>query len=464
MAKKNRAVLRMVKALAAVLATIPFGICWFEFYAMGLFMQPFYYKGNYYVIFLFLFFYCLFARVYDAFLVSINKLSEMVYSQMLSLFLADGVMYLVTCLLFRRLPNPLPLAGCFAVQAGWAALWSITARSWYFKTFPPKKTAIIYETNADMETLIEDYGLSKKFDVVLKCQINDCLASDFAPIRENNIEVIYMRDVRSHERNKVLKYCIRNGVTAYVVPRVGDMIMTHAKKMHMFHLPILRVERDHPDFEYYLIKRTFDILVSGTALFVFLPLIAVTGVAIKLCDGGPIIYSQMRMTKDGREFRIFKFRSMRVDAEDKQAILSSGDQDDRITSVGRVIRKIRFDEIPQLINVLKGDMSIVGPRPERPEIAREYERVMPEFSLRLQVKAGLTGYAQVYGKYNTSPYDKLQMDLMYIANQGIFQDIGICFATVKILFMSESTEGFGVGHTTVMNSENSTNNTEKIAK
>lgn len=157
----------------------------------------------------------------------------------------------------------------------------------------------------------------------------------------------------------------------------------------------------------------------------------VTAIAIK-SDGGPALYKQKRLTKDGKEFNVLKFRSMRVDAEkDGVARLSTGDKDDRITPVGKVIRKIRFDELPQLFNILRGDMSIVGPRPERPEIARQYEEEMPEFRLRLQAKAGLTGYAQVYGKYNTTPYDKLLMDLTYIGTPSLWEDFKICLATVK---------------------------------
>lgn len=159
-----------------------------------------------------------------------------------------------------------------------------------------------------------------------------------------------------------------------------------------------------------------------------------------------MFYKQIRLTKDGKEFGILKFRSMRVDAEkDGVARLSSGEHDDRITPVGRVIRACRIDELPQLLNILRGELSIVGPRPERPEIAAQYCEEMPEFSLRLQAKAGLTGYAQIYGKYNTTPYDKLVMDLMYIAHPSIVEDLKIMFVTVKILFMPESTEGVSEG-------------------
>ena len=164
----------------------------------------------------------------------------------------------------------------------------------------------------------------------------------------------------------------------------------------------------------------------------------ITAVAIKAYDHGPVLYKQIRLTKDGKQFKILKFRSMRVDAEKDGVARLAADHDDRITPVGRVIRAIRFDELPQIFNILMGDMSIVGPRPERPEIAAQYEQEMPAFSLRLQVKAGLTGTAQVYGRYNTEPRDKLKMDLMYINNMSLVEDLKLIFATVKILFMKES--------------------------
>jgi lipopolysaccharide/colanic/teichoic acid biosynthesis glycosyltransferase len=177
----------------------------------------------------------------------------------------------------------------------------------------------------------------------------------------------------------------------------------------------------------------------------------ITAICIKAEDHGPALYKQVRLTKDGKEFEIYKFRSMRTDAEkDGVARLSTGASDSRITKVGKFIRKVRIDELPQLFNIIKGDLTIVGPRPERPEIAKEYEKTLPEYAMRLQAKAGLTGYAQVFGKYNTTPYDKLLMDLMYIANASVFEDLRIIFSTVKILFQPESTEGIEDGQTTAM--------------
>ena len=166
-------------------------------------------------------------------------------------------------------------------------------------------------------------------------------------------------------------------------------------------------------------------------------------------DGGTAFYRQKRLTQNGKVFEILKFRSMRMDAEkDGIARLSAGEDDPRITKIGKCIRACRLDELPQLFNILRGDMSIVGPRPERPEIAEQYKKDLPEFDLRLQCKCGLTGFAQVYGQYNTTPYDKLLMDLMYIAQPSMVEDFKICLATVKILFMKDSTEGIEAGQTT----------------
>ena len=265
----------------------------------------------------------------------------------------------------------------------------------------------------------------------------------------DGMEAVFLSGIHSHERNRILKYCVEKDIRAYVIPRIGDVLMSGAKRMHMFHLPILRVERYAPSPEYLFFKRFFDILLSLAALVLLSPVMLVTALAIRLTDGGPVFYRQCRLTRNGKKFNVLKFRSMRVDAErDGIARLSTGDKDPRITPVGGVIRKCRIDELPQLFNILGGSMSLVGPRPERPEIASQYEAQMPEFRLRLQAKAGLTGYAQVYGKYNTTPYDKLQMDLMYIANPGFKEDLRILLATVKVLFLPESTQGVAEGQVT----------------
>ena len=215
----------------------------------------------------------------------------------------------------------------------------------------------------------------------------------------------------------------------------------------MFDTPLLLFRNSGLTIEQQLVKRIFDIVCSLIILIVFSPVLLLVAACVKLYDGGPVFYRQARLTKDGKVFMIYKFRSMRVDSEKHGARLAMKG-DSRITPVGNIIRNLHIDELPQILNILQGDMSIVGPRPERPEIAEEYYKELPEFSYRLKVKAGLTGYAQVYGKYNTTPIDKLKLDMTYIENYSFFLDLQLLATTVKILFQKDSTEGVESWQTT----------------
>ena len=444
---KHNLILRIIKIMDAVLVTVPFALCWYLYYAKHI-ASPFYAKGDYLVVALFFVLFIIFGRVYDAFLMSMQRISEIVYAQFLAVAVSDFIMYIVIWLLSKHLPNIMPGVAALIGQVILAAVWAYNAHHAYFKIFPPQATAVIYDTRQGMEKLIGKYGLDSKYKVVLTATADECIAN-LAML--DGVSTVFMSGIHSHDRNVILKYCVENNIGTFVIPRIGDTIMSGAYPMHMFHLPMLKVGRYHPQPEYLFIKRLLDIVISAVALVVLSPIFLVTAIAIKATDHGPVFYKQIRLTKDGKEFGILKFRSMRVDAEkDGVARLSSGDHDDRITPVGKVIRACRIDELPQLLNILRGELSIVGPRPERPEIAAQYCEEMPEFSLRLQAKAGLTGYAQIYGKYNTTPYDKLVMDLMYIAHPSIVEDLKIMFATVKILLMPESTEGVSEGQTTAM--------------
>ena len=442
--------LRIVKLLDVALVTLPFAACWFWYYINGI-RTPLSWVGNGAVLLFYAVLFVVFGKIYDAFQISMQHISELIYSQVLASMAADGLLYIVICLMSAKVCNLLPGIAAIAGQIVIVVLWSMLAHRWYFAVFPPQSTAVIYDVRQGMEKLINEYELNQKYDVKVVLGVQECL-DDLTLL--DGMQTVFLSGIHSHDRNIILKYCVANNINVFMVPRIGDVIMSGAWHMHMFHLPMLRAGRYMASPEYLFVKRAMDIVLSLAALVITSPIFLVTAIAIK-SDGGPAFYKQVRLTKDGRPFEIMKFRSMRVDAEkDGVARLSTGDKDDRITPVGHIIRKCRIDELPQLINILKGDLSICGPRPERPEIAAQYCEEMPEFALRLQAKAGLTGYAQVYGKYNTTPYDKLQMDLMYIAHPSIVEDIKIMLATVKILFLPESTEGIAEGATTAMGKEN----------
>lgn len=444
---EHRLLLRIVKILDAAMVTVPFALCWMLYYADRV-DAPFYAKGNWLVIALFFIVYIIFGRVYDAFLISINRISEIIYSQALAFLVSDGIMYIVIWLLSKHLPNVIPGLMAIVGQLVLASLWALLAHKWYFAKFPARVTAIVYDMRKGMTDLIESYGLDAKYDVKMTAHVDECIAN---LSMLHDMQTVFLSGIHSHERNIIIKYCVAHDIDVFVIPRVGDVLMSAARPMHMFHLPMLHLGRYSVQPEYLFFKRLVDVLISGVMLIVLSPIMLIVAACIKATDGGPVFYKQVRLTKDGKTFKILKFRSMRVDAEkDGVARLSTGSKDDRVTPVGRVIRACRLDELPQLLNILAGDMTLVGPRAERPEIAAEYEEELPEFALRLQSKAGLTGYAQIYGKYNTTPYDKLQMDLMYMAHPSIIEDFKIMFATVKILFMPESTEGVAEGSETAM--------------
>lgn len=450
---EHRLLLRIVKVLDAAMVTLPFALCWMLYYADRV-DAPFYAKGNWLVIALFFIVYIIFGRVYDAFLISINRISEIIYSQALAFLVSDGIMYIVIWLLSKHLPNVIPGLMAIVGQLVLASLWALLSHKWYFATFPARVTAIIYDMRKGMTDLIESYGLDAKYDVKMTAHVDECIAN---LSMLHDMQTVFLSGIHSHERNIIIKYCVAHDIDVFVIPRVGDVLMSAARPMHMFHLPMLHLGRYSVQPEYLFFKRLVDVLISGVMLIVLSPIMLIVAACIKATDGGPVFYKQVRLTKDGKTFKILKFRSMRVDAEkDGVARLSTGSKDDRVTPVGRVIRACRLDELPQLLNILAGNMTLVGPRAERPEIAAKYEEELPEFALRLQSKAGLTGYAQIYGKYNTTPYDKLQMDLMYMAHPSIIEDFKIMFATVKILFMPESTEGVAEGSETAMEQDPAT--------
>lgn len=439
----------IVKLLDVVLIALPFTACWFLYYKQTI-RIPLTWVGNGMILLLYVVLFVWLCNIYDAFVVSLPQISELIYSQMLAAMVADGLLYIVICLMSAKVCNVLPGIAAIAGQLLMAALWSFGTHKWYYMVFPPQPTAVIYGDRQGMENLIRKYNLGLKYDVKITLHIDVCL-NDLGLL--DGIQTVFLSGIHSHDRNIILKYCIARDIDVFVMPRLGDIIMSRAHDVHMFHLPMMRVGRYMANPEYLFVKRVLDIGLSLIALVAASPIFLITAIAIK-SDGGPVFYKQMRLTKDGRAFEMIKFRSMRVDAEkDGVARLSTGDKDDRVTPVGRMIRKFRIDELPQLINILKGDLSICGPRPERPEIAAQYCEEMPEFALRLQAKAGLTGYAQVYGKYNTTPYDKLQMDLIYIAHPSILEDFKIMLATIKILFLPESTEGISEEQTTAIRSK-----------
>ena len=255
---------------------------------------------------------------------------------------------------------------------------------------------------------------------------------------------VYLGDIPYEARNQIMKMCIRHDKDCYSIPKVSDIYIQNARILRLYDKVLFKYRQGDLTAEQKFLKRAEDILISLILMLVLSPVMALTALLIRLEDGGPVLYRQKRVTRGGKEFDMLKFRSMHVDAEKDGPRLASKN-DSRVTKVGRVIRNLHFDELPQLFNVLKGDMSMVGPRPERREFVEEYSRIIPEFTERLKVRGGLTGYAQIYGKYSTGPEDKIKYDLIYIYNYSLRLDIRLLFLTVRILFQKENSEGVDEG-------------------
>lgn len=325
----------------------------------------------------------------------------------------------------------LPVLYLTFTDFGVIAIWTVLSGKLYFLLYPPRKLIILYGSRQAVSLILK---MSQRVDKYMICEsINISEPPEKVQELIMKYEGVIICDIPAVQRNKYLKFCFEKSIRAYIAPKISDIIIRGSEDIRLFDTPLLLCRNYGLTFEQELFKRFFDIFFSLFAIIILSPLMIVSGFAVKLCDGGNILYKQKRLTRDGKEFYVYKFRSMIADAE-KNGIKLASEKDDRITPVGKILRKFRIDELPQLFNILKGDMSVVGPRPERPELTEIYKKQMPEFEFRLKVKAGLTGYAQVTGVYDTSPSDKLKMDLMYIENYSFRMDLQIILMTIKTMF------------------------------
>jgi len=306
--------------------------------------------------------------------------------------------------------------------------------------FPPHKMTVLYQDYDPSQMLNKVKTRKDRYRVKETVNV-DIPWEELVKVIDKS-EAVLIYDVHSQLRNKILKYCYEKSVRVYMTPKISDILIRSSDNIHLFDTPLLLLRNNGLSFEERFIKRLLDIVVSLLVIIITSPFMLIIAIAIKLYDGGPVFFKQKRCTLDGKVFEIHKFRSMIVDAEKEGISIPASDKDPRITPIGNIIRATRLDELPQAFDILNGNMSLVGPRPERIEHVEKYTKEIPEFAYRLKVKGGLTGYAQIYGKYNTTAYDKLKLDLMYVQNYSILLDLKLILMTIKIIFMKESTEGF----------------------
>ena len=380
----------------------------------------------------------LFSSVFGGMKTGYLRRTDTFYSQTLSMVCVNVVTYFQISLIARDFVDPVPLLLLTLCDIAVLPVWIIATNKIYFYLFPPRKLVIIYGEKAAAELVAK---MSRRVDKYMICEsVSADRTAEEMKEAIDRYEGVILCDMPGQLRNDILKYCFAKKIRVYVAPKISDIIIRGAEEIRLFDTPLLLCRNRGLSPEQRFVKRIFDLFFAVIAGVVFLPVSLIIAVCIKAEDGGPVLYKQERLTLDDRVFSVYKFRSMIQDAEKHGAQLATED-DSRITKVGKILRKCRLDELPQILNILKGDMSVVGPRPERPELARKYEEDMPEFDFRLRVKAGLTGYAQVTGLYDTSPYDKLKMDLMYIEQYSLLLDIRIIMMTIKtMIFPGESNE------------------------
>lgn len=406
-----------------------------------------YFRGHLLILAIYFILLLFFSNTYGGLKIGYLKPMDVFFSQIFALFMVNFISYFQIALLRNWLVPVMPIIEIFVIQLVISFAWAYVTNVIYRAIFLPRELLLV-SGEYDADDIVNKFNTRKdKYHIAKRMNISEGIDKIYEECL-GNYDGVIIWDVPSQYRNGLVKYCYGRNIRIYVMPKITDVLLKGSSQLHLFDTPVLLLREYAIKVEQRFMKRAFDILLALLLIVISSPIMLITAIIIKLYDHGPVLYKQIRVTKDMKEFMIMKFRSMKVDAEKDGVARLASKNDSRITPIGKFIRSCRIDELPQLFNILKGEMSFIGPRPERPEIMEKYMQEMPEFAFRTKVKAGLAGYAQVYGKYNTTPYDKLKLDLTYIENYSIWLDIKLMLLTVKILFTPDSTEGVEADQTT----------------
>ena len=446
----KRLIILCLSFLGIVLSTGMYAYVWMEKYHQRyVYNVKLYFWGHILMVFIYFILLFFFNTTYGGMKIGFLKPMDVFFSQSFSLICVNVLTYMQISLMEVKLVWVKGLAWMTVAQIVFSGIWTLFCFWVYRKAFPPRKLLLVHGERSIEAIMNKFAGRPDKY-LIEKCvDVSEGLEKVKEEILDSGMAVV-LWDMPTADRNTLFKFCYSRSIRVYMMPKITDVLIKGSDQLHLFDTPILLSREFSLKIEQRIVKRLIDIVCSLILVIVSAPIQLVTAIVIKAYDGGPVLYKQIRCTTNGREFEILKFRSMRVDAEKDGVARLASKNDSRITPIGKFIRTVRIDELPQLFNILKGDMSFIGPRPERPQIIAQYMEEMPEFALRMKVKAGLAGYAQVYGKYNTTPYDKLKLDLSYIENYSLWLDIKLMLLTLKILFKPESTEGVDSNQTTAM--------------
>lgn len=416
-----------------------YGFIWYRYYADAIKLE-FWNRGNWLVIAIYAVLLFFFTTTYGGTKIGYLKPFDVFLSQVFATLMVNGITYAQISLMCEWFADTKPILLLTAGEIVFVLLWTFAADLFYKKVFPPRALLLVHGERSVDTIKAKFASRSDRYQIAGTIDIAEGMEAVQKEITLRYGGVI-LWDIPIEERNVLLKYCYSQSIRVYMMPKISDVIIRGSERMHLFDTPIWLTREYALTVEQRIIKRLIDLVCAMLLLVITSPIMLITALVIKISDGGPVFYSQVRCTMGNKEFKILKFRSMRVDAEKDGVARLASKKDDRVTPIGRFIRAVRIDELPQLLNIIAGDMSFIGPRPERPELIEKFCEEMPEFAFRTKVKAGLAGYAQVYGKYNTTPYDKLRLDLTYIENYSVWLDLRLMLLTLKVLITPSSTEG-----------------------
>lgn len=412
----------------------------------------FYSNGHILILAIFLVLLYFFTSTYGGLKIGYLKAMDVIISQTVATLIVDIITFIQLSLMNNWLLPVGDFGIMFLLQVAINIIWSLTCDAIYHSIYPPRDVLLIHG-DRPYEDIVKKFNSRKdQFKIVETAHIGQGVEKVFEMI-DGHYKTVLLWDLDTYKRNRLLKFCYSKSVRVYMMPKIPDVLIRGSDSVHLFDTPLLLTREAALTVEQRLMKRVLDIICSTILIVIASPVMLLTALCIKIYDGGPVLYKQIRCTAGGKEFKILKFRSMKVDAEKDGVARLAAKNDSRITPIGKFIRAVRIDELPQLFNIFVGQMSFIGPRPERPEIIKQYLEKMPEFEYRMKMKAGLAGYAQVYGKYNTTPYDKLKLDLTYIENYSVWLDLKLMLLTIKILIKPESTEGVDSTQTTALKTD-----------
>ncbi len=402
----------------------------------------FWFKGFVVFVFLYLVVFLAFASTYHSFNIGTTRYRELIFTYILSTVLTNFIFYFILSLTAKKLLVIAPLGYMTLVQWGAAILLYWGADRLYYALYPARQSVVVCSKDRHEVSVFRKIDSMKERHTICAL-ITEAQGADAIKRCLEPYSTVFMGDISRELRVDLTEYCFENNKRLFVLPTVDDIIFHNAHENVIGDSLVYQCRNRTFTIEQLAFKRLMDIGISLVGIVLTSPVMLLAALIIKLQDGGPVLFKQVRYTRNYERFTLMKFRSMIVDAEKNGAQFTT-QGDERITPFGRFMRTTRIDELPQFFNILKGEMSLVGPRAERIENVDFYCERMPEFRYRMKVKAGLTGYAQIYGKYNTNFDDKLKLDLLYIENCSILRDLQLLFMTLKIIFMKDSTEGFDV--------------------